>query len=296
MGLEMVCLILKTVSIHHKCYGNIISDPSRWTIPNYTEEKPSPSRKKSMICVDTNGYLIWNHVHLRGILGLDVYVMCPNMFSPIFSSSSWVWTGLPDPETINIHHKCYGNIISDPSRWTIRNYTEEKPSPSRKKSMICVDTNGYLIWNHFHLRGILGLDVYVMWLDMFSYAFLIFMGLTWFTTSWNHKYSPQILWEHHFRPIKMEPFPTIERRNHHHQERNQWYVCWYQWVFDLEPFPPSRYFGVGCVCNVTRYVFQCFPSSSWVWNGLPHPETINIHHKCYGNIISDPSRWTIPKL
>ena len=160
---------------------------------------------------------------------------------PIFSSSSWVWNGLPDPETINIHHKCYGNIISDPSRWTIPNYTEEKPSPSRKKSMICVDTNGYLIWKHFHLRGILGLDVYVMWPDMFSYVFLIFMGLTWFTTSWNHKYLPQILWEHHFRPIKMEPFPTIPRRNHHHQQRYQWYVLipmgiWFGSISTFEVF------------------------------------------------------------
>ena len=161
----------ETTNIHHKYYGNIISDPSRWTIPNYTEEKPSPSTKISMICVDTNGYLIWKHFHLRGILGLDVYVMWPDRFFPMFSSSSWVWNGLPDPETTNIHHKYYGNIISDPSRWTIPNYTEEKPSPSTKISMICVDTNGYLIWKHFHLRGILGLDVYVMWPDMFFLCF-----------------------------------------------------------------------------------------------------------------------------
>ena len=30
------------------------------------------------------------------------------------------------------------------------------------------------------------------------------MGLKWFTTSGNQKYSPQMLWEHHFRPIKMD--------------------------------------------------------------------------------------------
>ena len=79
---------------------------------------------------------------LKIILGVDMYVMWPDRFFPMFSSSLWVWNGLPDPETINIHHKCYGNIISDPSRWTIPNYTEEKISPSTKISMICVDTNG----------------------------------------------------------------------------------------------------------------------------------------------------------
>ena len=151
-----------------------------------------------------------------------------------------------------------GTSVQTHQDGTFPNYTEEKPSPSRKKSMICVDTNGYLIWNHFHLRGILGLDVYVMWPEMFSYVFLIFIGLKWFTTSWNHKYSPQMLWEHHFRPVKMDHSQlyrgetiTIKK------EIND--ICWYQWVFDLEAFPPSRYFGVGCVCNVTRYVFPiCF--------------------------------------
>ena len=106
---------------------------------------------------------------------------------PIFSSSSWVWNGLPHPETINFHHKCYGNIISDPSRWTIPNYTEEKPSPSTKISMICVDTNGYLIWKHFHLRGILGLDVYVMWPDMF---FLFVSSSSWV---WNGLPHPETI-------------------------------------------------------------------------------------------------------
>ena len=119
------------------------------------------------------------------------------------------------------------------------------------------------------------------------------MGLKWFTRSWNHKFSPQILWEHHFRPIKMD-HSQLYRGETITINKDINDMCWYQWVFDLEAFPPSRYFGVGCVCNVTRYVFPMFSSSSWVWNGLPDPETINIHHKYYGNIISDPSRWTIP--
>ena len=51
-----------------------------------------------------------------------------------------------------------------------------------------------------------GVGCVIMWCDpiCFSYLFLIFMGLKWFTTSWNQKYSPQMLWEHHFRPIKMD--------------------------------------------------------------------------------------------
>ena len=70
--------------------------------------------------------------------------------------------------------------------------------------LIPVGNSGYLIWNHFHLQGILGLDVYVMWPDMFFLLFLIFMRLKWFTTSWNHRYSSRMLWKHHFRPIKMD--------------------------------------------------------------------------------------------
>ena len=131
-------------------------------------------------------------------------MLCDPICFSYFFSSSWVWNGLPHLETIKIHHKCYGNIISDPSRWTIPNYTEEKPSPSTKIPMIWVDTSGYLIWNHFHLQGIFGLDVYVMWPDMFFLLFLIFMRLKWFTTSWNHRYSSRMLWKHHFRPIKMD--------------------------------------------------------------------------------------------
>ena len=123
--------------------------------------------------------------------------------------------------------------------------------------LIPVGNSGYLIWNHFHLQGIFGLDVYVMWPDMFFLLFLIFMRLKWFTTSWNHRYSSRMLWKHHFRPIKMD-HSQLYRGETITINKDTNDMSWYQRVFDLESFPLSRYFGVGCVCNVTRYVFPTF--------------------------------------
>ena len=182
-----------------------------------------------------------------------------------------------------------GTSVQTHQDGTFPNYTEEKPSPSRKKSMICVDTNGYLIWNHFHLRGILGLDVYVMWPEMFSYVFLIFIGLKWFTTSWNHKYSPQMLWEHHFRPVKMdhsqlyrEEKPSPSRKKSMISVDTNGYLIW-------------KHFHLRGILGLDVYVmwpdmfFLFVSSSSWVWNGLPHPETINIR-------LSQPSIKYVSRL
>ena len=162
--------------------------------------------------------------------------------------------------------------------------------------LIPVGNSGYLIWNHFHFHGILGLDVYVMWPDMFFLLFLIFMGLKWFTTSWNLKNSPRMLWEHHFRPIKMD-HSQLYRGETITINKDTNYMSWYQWVIVGIWFGIISTFKVflGWMCMLCDPIcFSYFFSSSCVWNGSPHPETIDILHECYGNIISDPSRWTIP--
>ena len=126
------------------------------------------------------------------------------------------------------------------------------------------------------------------------------MGLKWFTTSWNHKYSPQMLWEHHFRHVKMDHSQLYIRGETITINKGINDMCWYQCVFDLEAFPPSRYFGVGCVCNVTRYVFpMCFlifmglkwftTSLVWEWSPLWAKRLMarrfaTIHQICYSFI------------
>ena len=118
-----------------------------------------------------------------------------------------------------------------------------------------------------------------MWCDpiCFSYLFLIFMGLKWFTTSWNQKYSPQILWEHHFRPIKMDHSQLYRGENiTTNKDIND--MCWYQWVIMGILFESISTFEVfwGWMC-----LFLIFMGLKWFttsWNQKYSPQILWEHH------------------
>lgn len=75
---------------------NTTSETSWWTIPNNTEEKPSPSKKyeehiNDMLKPMGNWFAIinFNFRDFWGWMMLDVYVMWPGMFFLIFTGLTW---------------------------------------------------------------------------------------------------------------------------------------------------------------------------------------------------------------
>ena len=118
-----------------------------------------------------------------------------------------------------------------------------------------------------------GVGCVIMWCDpiCFSYLFLIFMGLKWFTTSWNQKYSPQMLWEHHFRPIKMD-HSQLHRRETITINKDINDMCWYQWVLDLESCYPNM-----LLCDSQAFIKYVIRLFVYLCNYAPL-WTITIHY------------------
>ena len=88
---------------------NTTSETSWWTIPNNTEEKPSPSKNMkniSMICWNQWAIDLQSLISTFEIFGVGWCWMCMSCDPVCFSWSSQVWHGLPYPKTINIHHMC----------------------------------------------------------------------------------------------------------------------------------------------------------------------------------------------